>query len=311
MGTGNPSGGGRTELWYRGSNRVSCTNSHPAPSAAPPPNPLRPLFPRLSIPARPRRLHNSAASLRSKGLRRTSCLIRYTSDTQMHWGTSARVNCRLADISRPNLLEHYSGPRARSMGKLGAYQYNYSRKDTRGHTEGIFPEGFASALSTDFNWQTRDASPKEIPVKVVGELYSGARSLLTMSLESRVVGDLLALIENLKQAIKKSDDVQTISGFAGDRHLGLVGSSYCVVANRVYVYVEDEPSEADALTLDTFAKAKASGCRYGLRSTSRRRWSSKSTRIISHDSRDKTVVAGPIALGLQSSCVLFGTTNSR
>ncbi len=114
------------------------------------------------------------------------------------------------------------------------------------------------------------------------------------------LGISTSLIQNLGEAIKKSNDVLVIGGFVGDRHLGLVGSNHCVVANRLYVYLEDEPTEGDAATLDALCKSK------GLWLTVRAvEYVKKKTELekplafISHDSRDKTEVAGPIAIGLQ------------
>jgi len=184
---------------------------------------------------------------------------------------------------------------------LGAHGYNIQERTRVATLKEYFVKDFSNALCADFNWQTRDAIPKEIPVKVGGEMYSGARFVAYyVPKNPEWLAICLSLIENLNQAIKKSDDVQTISGYIGDRHLGLVGSNHCVVANRVYAYLEDEPTEADALTLDTFCKTK--GLWLTLRASEyvkKKMELERPLAFISHDSRDKTEVAGPIAIGLQ------------
>jgi hypothetical protein len=164
-----------------------------------------------------------------------------------------------------------------------------------------FLKDFANALSRDFNWQTRDVVPRDISVKVGEEPYSGARFVVYyVPKNPKWLAICLSLVESLNEAIKKSDDIQTISGYVGDHHFGLVGSNHCVVANRVYVYVEDEPSEADSITLDTFCKTK--GLWLTLRGSEyvkKKVQLEKPLAFISHDTRDKTEVAGPIAIGLQ------------
>lgn len=164
-----------------------------------------------------------------------------------------------------------------------------------------FTKDLANALSVDFSWQTSDASPQDIPVKVGIELYSGARFVAYyIPKNPGYLGICASLIENLNEAIKKSNDVQTTTGFIGDRNVGLVGSNHCVVANRVYVYLEDEPNDADASVLDQLCKSK--GLWLTMRSLGylkRKMELEKPVAFISHDSRDKAEVAGPIAVGLQ------------
>jgi len=164
-----------------------------------------------------------------------------------------------------------------------------------------FLKDFANALSVDFTWQTGDHIPKEIAIKVSIEMYSGAR-FVAYYIPQHL--DFLAicaeLIENVKEAIKRSEGVQTIAGFLGDRHVGLVGSNHCVVANRVYVYLENEPSEAEASALDTFCKKKGLWLTIrALEYAKKKMELEKPLAFISHDSRDKAEVAGPIAVGLQ------------
>lgn len=164
-----------------------------------------------------------------------------------------------------------------------------------------FAKDFANALSVDFSWETRDASPRDIPVKVGNEIYSGARFVAYYIPKlPAYLGICVSLIENLNEAIKKSDDVQTTMGFVGDRNVGLIGSNHCVVANRVYVYLEDELNDADAATLDQLCKSK--GLWLTIRSLGylkKKMELEKPLAFISHDSRDKAEVAGPIAVGLQ------------
>ena len=124
-----------------------------------------------------------------------------------------------------------------------------------------FTKDFANALSVDFSWHTRDASPQDIPVKVGNELYSGARFVAYyIPKNPAYLGICASLIENLNEAIKKSNDVQTTIGFIGDRDVGLIGSDHCVVANRVYAYPEDEPNDADAAALGTFDARREGIC---------------------------------------------------
>lgn len=164
-----------------------------------------------------------------------------------------------------------------------------------------FLKDFANALSVDFTWQTSDLVPKEIAVKVSTEMYSGARFIAYyIPKHPDFLAICAALIENVNEAIKQSEGVQTIAGFVGDRHVGLVGSNHCVVANRVYVYLEDEPSEAEIQALDTLCRNKELWLTIRTLEYAKKKMElEKPLAFISHDSRDKTEVAGPIALGLQ------------
>lgn len=163
-----------------------------------------------------------------------------------------------------------------------------------------FLTDFANALSVDLTWQTRDSTPIDIAVKVGSEIYSGARFVAYyLPKHNEYLRVCVSLIENLKDAIKKSDDVRTISGFVGDRHVGLVGSNHCVVANRVYIYLENEPSETDAVSLDTLCKSKELWLTIRSLEYARKKMGlEKPLAFISHDSRDKAAVAASIALGL-------------
>jgi hypothetical protein len=165
-----------------------------------------------------------------------------------------------------------------------------------------FLKDFANVLSVDFNWQTGDATAaKEIPVKVAQDMHSGARFVAYyIPKHPRWLAICMSLTEVRAEAIKRSDGLRTITGFVGDRHLGLVGSDHCVVANRVYVYAEDDPSDADAAALDAFCRTK--GLWLTLRGSEyvkKKMELEKPLAFISHDSRDKAEVAGPIALGLE------------
>jgi hypothetical protein len=164
-----------------------------------------------------------------------------------------------------------------------------------------FTKNMAGALSVDFSWQTSGANPQDIAVKVGVETLSGARFVsYYIPKHPAYLGICVTLIENLNGAIKKSNDIQTTIGFIGDINVGLVGSNHCVVANRVYIYLENDPNDADVGTLDQLCKSK--GLWLTMRSLG---YLKKMTELeqplafISHDSRDKADVAGPIAVGLQ------------
>ena len=164
-----------------------------------------------------------------------------------------------------------------------------------------FTKDFATALSTDFTWQTAGSDSKEIAVKVGLETYSGARFVAYyVPSHPQYLGICISLIENINEAIKKSNDVLIISGFVGDRHVGLVGSNHCVIANRIYIYLEQEVSEDDALALGNLCKGKGLWLTLRTLAYAKKKMElEKPLAFISHDSRDKTEVAGPIAIGLQ------------
>lgn len=164
-----------------------------------------------------------------------------------------------------------------------------------------FAKDLGALLTSDFTWQTSDEIPQDISVKVGLETCSSTRFVAYYIPKHPAYVELcISLIENLNEAVKRSNGVRTIIGFVGDVNVGLVGSDYCVVSNRVYVYLEDEPNDADLARLDQLCKNK--GLWLTIRSLGylkKKMEIEKPLAFISHDSRDKGEIAGPIAVGLQ------------
>lgn len=164
-----------------------------------------------------------------------------------------------------------------------------------------FLKDFSNSLSFDFNWQALGALPSEIPVKVGMEINSNTKFIAYyVPKHVHYLQIWTSLIQNRGEAIKKSNDVEVIGGFIGDLNFGIIGSQHGVVSNRIYIYSEDEPTTGDAATID--ALCKGNGLWLTIRASEYVKKKVELERplaFISHDSRDKAEVAGPIAIGLQ------------
>jgi hypothetical protein len=104
-----------------------------------------------------------------------------------------------------------------------------------------FLKDFSNALTADFNWQTVSVPAQDISVKVGFEVNSSAHFVAYYVPEHE---HYLQIFENLinawPDAIKQAKGVEIISGFVGDVHVGLVGSSHSIFTNRVYIYTKTQ-----------------------------------------------------------------------
>lgn len=107
-----------------------------------------------------------------------------------------------------------------------------------------------------------------------------------------------SLLNSLPEQIKQIQGLVAIGSFHGDKQFGNHSITY---SNRVYFYIETLLSAEEALQLDEFCKRM--GVFITIRSTdyiARKMETEKPVAFISHDSRDKELIAKRIAFGLNS-----------
>lgn len=163
-----------------------------------------------------------------------------------------------------------------------------------------FQTDFANALTHFFSWKTTDHNPIDIDVKVGVEVYSSAKFICYYVPQYTHWLQLFQqLIMNVDDALAKSKDIQTISEFAGDIQYGLIGSHHAAFSNRVYIYSEDIKNAAVIPDLDALCRQRSIWLTVRGQEYVRRKMElEKPLAFICHDTRDKTEIAEPIAIGL-------------
>jgi hypothetical protein len=164
-----------------------------------------------------------------------------------------------------------------------------------------FLKDFANALTVDFTCKMVPSQEQDISVKVGVEIHSSAYFIAYYVPAQPDYRQIFAnLIDAWPQAINRSKNVEVITGFVGDVHAGIVGSNHSVFANRIYIYTENIINDTDIDALDEFCKTRSIWLTVrGNAYMAKKLELEKPLAFISHDSRDKTEVAAPIALGLQ------------
>lgn len=152
-----------------------------------------------------------------------------------------------------------------------------------------FLKDFANALSLDFDWEANGALKTTIPVKVGVETYSAAKFVVYyVPRHPNYLQVCTELVDAQLEATKKAIEIQTTIGFIADRIIGLVGSQHSVVSNRIYLHMEDEPTEDAISALDTLCKTKKLWVTVRTPAYAKKRMElERPLAFISHDSRDK------------------------
>lgn len=107
-----------------------------------------------------------------------------------------------------------------------------------------------------------------------------------------------AIIDNLSEQVKQADGVSAFASFYNDVQVGEHGSVY---SNRIYFYAETLLSQDEITKLDLFCKERK--LFVTVRSSDylkRKMETEKPVAFISHDSRDKDLIARRLANGLNS-----------
>jgi hypothetical protein len=106
----------------------------------------------------------------------------------------------------------------------------------------------------------------------------------------------VAVLENLNQVLELTNGIEVFAGFRGEPPTGL---SELMFTRRVYFYSETDLSDDVIERLQREARQNGlSVCFRGPRYAENRSQVEKPLAFISHDSRDKDVVARPVAIGL-------------
>ena len=164
-----------------------------------------------------------------------------------------------------------------------------------------FLRDFANALTSDLSFEVTNIPEYKINTKVGLEMCSGAKFIAYYVPDHAECFNLfIQLITGWENAIAQSKNVEVISGFIGDVHAGLVGSSYSVFSNRIYIYTENAITDTDISALDELCKTHSIWLTLrGSAYMENKLRLERPLAFISHDSRDKAEVAAHIALGLQ------------
>jgi TIR domain len=112
------------------------------------------------------------------------------------------------------------------------------------------------------------------------------------------LGIIGSVIDNLQEQIKQLEGMVAIGSFSGDK---LVGQHMITYSNRIYFYTENLLGDEDIQRLDEYCKLK--GVFVTVRSSDyvkKRMDTEKPFAFISHDSRDKELIAKKLAYGLNS-----------
>lgn len=107
-----------------------------------------------------------------------------------------------------------------------------------------------------------------------------------------------AIIKDLEKLKKQADGVDAIGGFADDN---AVGTHSPVYSNRMFFYTERQLNTNELDELDKLAKEKQLYITFRSHDYLKKRMElQKPFAFISHDSRDKELIARPLANGLNS-----------
>jgi hypothetical protein len=161
---------------------------------------------------------------------------------------------------------------------------------------------FANAFTRQLSFQIRpDSSNYKIDAKVGIDAYSGATFIAYYVPHHH---DYQALIQQLitgrQNALDQIRDLDINFRFSADIQVGLTGSLQAVFSNRIFVYTENDLNDSDTATLDALSKEQSiSLVLRGKAYLQTKLQIERPLAFISHDSRDKSEIAVPIALGLQ------------
>jgi len=164
-----------------------------------------------------------------------------------------------------------------------------------------FQTDFVNSLTFFFSWNTTDPHPIGIDVTVGTETYSSAKFVAYYVPHHEHYPRVFeSLVSTLDEAITRSKNIRTISGFSGDVQYGLIGSDHLPFSNRVYIYSEDVIDDAAYSALDVLCKQKSLWLTVrGQQYLKNKIELEKPMAFISHDTRDKSEIALPITIGLQ------------
>ncbi|MGA8611671.1 MAG: toll/interleukin-1 receptor domain-containing protein [Xanthobacteraceae bacterium] len=164
-----------------------------------------------------------------------------------------------------------------------------------------FQTDFGNALTYSFSWNTSDAIPVSVDVKVGIETYSSAKFIaFFVPHHPQSVAICKELLFNgVADALKKSNDVRTIAQFVGDIQYGTVGSDKAPFSNRVYLYAEDISDQTPNGDFEAIATQKGLWLTVrGQEYVKKKMVLERPLAFICHDTRDKGTIALPIAMGL-------------
>jgi hypothetical protein len=139
----------------------------------------------------------------------------------------------------------------------------------------------------------------DIKQRIIQDFKSSSRLLCYYIPESHATKEICEeLISNHEDYIKSGDGIQTIMGYTGDR---TVGKHKTVYSKRVYIYSETQLLDEQLNELQELISQKDLYVTFRSKNyVSKVEELQKPLAFISHDSRDKDLIARPVAQSLNS-----------
>lgn len=139
----------------------------------------------------------------------------------------------------------------------------------------------------------------EIKESIKQQIDSDVRMITYyIPLNSDILGIIRTLLNHVEERISSSLELIAITGFTQDK---ILGNHKLIFANRIYIYSENLLTENETIELDEYCKQK--GYYVIVRSSDyveTKMKLEKPLAFISHDSRDKDLIARKLAMGLNS-----------
>jgi hypothetical protein len=109
----------------------------------------------------------------------------------------------------------------------------------------------------------------------------------------------VALVEHLGTILKAKDGLQILTGYAGQDPDEQLDTKTLQFSGRLFVYLEEQLSKPERVRLASFASQRRVVLSFrGAEYAAARSGTERPLAFISHDSRDKDIVARPLATGL-------------